>query len=234
MVTGVRKQQMDKGTSDECPGAKWKSDTAALREIKCKKQRKQKRSSKEIRFKFVKISPANLCQMLGLTSLKWKHVCNLMLQACSDGAPFLFECVPLIGPLVQACRCRCRCCCCGGESQCFGAIREWQQLNANRPIEDGGNYCLAFASERYRLACHAQLSSARACARVCLCVRVCVCKICVSVRAYFCVKPPGVLIQMSSSVCKCIPHCTRFRERVSSILHLLCAYICLRRHTYAA
>lgn len=107
----------------------------------------------------VKISPASCCQMSSLTHFEWKYVSNVILQDFSDGALFLFECVPLIGPLVRV-YC-CSCCC--GESQCFSAIRERQQLNANRPIEDGGNYCLAFLLERYRLACHTQLSSARVC-----------------------------------------------------------------------
>lgn len=91
---------------------------------------------------------------------------------------FLFECVPLIGHLAHA-RCFCCCCCCG-ESQCFRAIREPQQLNANRPIEDGCNYCLAFALEKYPIACHAQLSSVRAHLG---CVFV-------PERVYFSVKPP--------------------------------------------
>lgn len=67
-------------------------------------------------------------------------------------------------------------------NQCFRAIREQQQLNANRPIEDGCNYCLAFALERYLLACHAQLSS----------VRVHLSCVFVHERIYLGVKPPGM------------------------------------------
>lgn len=146
-----------------------------------------------------------------------------MLQDSSDGAAFFFwfECEPLIGALVQACRRRRRCrrhCCCCGESQCFSAIRERRQLNANRPIEDGGNYCLAFAMERYLLACHAQLSSAC----VCVCVRESVFQR-KSLQVLF--VSVCVLISMSSSVYKWIPRCTCVFMSVS--VQFCTCYVCI-------
>ncbi len=135
-------------------------------------------------------SPSNLFRM---ETCLWCDVAGFQWWS----SVFVWVCA-LIGPLAHV-RSRhrrhrrsrrCWCCCCG-ESQCFSAIREQQQLNAKRPIEDGGNYCLAFTVETYLLACHAQLSPAHVC--VCLSVCMCLCvQECISVWCLQVHLPPCV------------------------------------------